>query len=253
MSSPGSHISRFFVVMTLVLLIPVSVAALEQKVGLYNNGIYTPLGTLSADHENGGIDAFLESIYPFAGTLDKTQGWDYRWLMVVFGSDQTVKDSSGAVIEYPTAYPPAGGTNLEPNDTDPFFWDTEDVWPEMHSEGELSYYGYQYQAERFEPGGDEIVEVFSVLYNPAHPKKIVLLENGSFTFGLFYSTAYNEQYGLTGSQLIPPFNAKTDLGREINTQATADYLEEALENAGFDGWTVIPTCSKCAFSLNSIK
>ena len=253
MRSVCAQYSRFFVILVFAMIIPVSVAALEQRVGIYNNAIFMPLGALSADHEGGEIDAFLESLSPFAAGLDKTQGWDYRWLMVVFGSNQTVMNASGTEVDYPMVYPPAGGTDQATFDSDPFFWDTEAVWPERHLEGEVSYFGYQYPAERFEPGGDEIAEAFIVLYNPAYPKKIVLLENGSFAFGLFYSTEYNEQYGLTGSQLIPPFNAKTDLGREINTQSTADYLEEALANAGYDGWTVIPSCSKCSFSLNSVR
>ena len=231
------------IVLMLIVAAPISAWALEQQPSLYNNGAIATLGKLSADYEGAAVDAFMETYSTFARSLDSA-GWDFRWLMVVTSSTRVPLDASGTALEFPYVYPPAGNLTGTAKDNDPFLWDN-DVWPERHTEGSLSYYGFEYISDRFGAEEGELVQVFLVLTKNTVPNKMVLVDKGSFAF-LFSNDSIVDP-------IINPYIELAEDGYVENSQRTADDLEIALANSGFGDWEVVPSCRGCAFSVQGFK
>ena len=231
------------IALMVVVAAPFSAWALQEQPTMYNNGVLATLGTLTAEYEGPAVDAFLETYTPFGKSLDNG-GWDFRWLMVVNTSTRVPLDKNGNTLEFPYVYPPAGDLVGSSSDNAPFVWD-DSVFAARHTEGSLSYYGFEYIPDRFGEEEGELVQVFLVAVKQNVANKMVLLNRGSFAF-LFNNNSIVDP-------IINPYVELADQGYVENSQKTADDLEIALANSGFGNWQVVPSCSGCAFSVQGFK
>ena len=238
--SPSRTSIIAWIIMALAATAPVHAQDLERSVGIYDGDEYVGLGTLDVYYElvgaNHYVDGYFSNYTNKAIDLDTYGGWDFRWIVIeVSNEDGAYSSADGTPLSFPYVWPPSGGFAGDPNDSEPFFWSTVADFDENHTEGVDSYLGAIYKQEV----GDSDQQFYLVLHNPAHPKTILLLDNGDFGITV----------GTTG-HVGPYAVAGTNGGVISNAIAKAQTVKDALENAGFFDYIVLAVCDGCGFSFS---
>ena len=218
--------------------------ALTEDVGIYENGGYIELGSLTyrflEDYDGLSLmQAYMQFLTPAAMKLDTEEGYDFRWILYAYAANYSFncgnrRYSAPWVVHVP------GGCGALPHDEEPFWWDTADVWPYEHIDGEYSFFSTRVDLANYQGGDYEEGVAFLVLYHPNDPKKVVFLENGYIPFRID-STGF--------SHYLPEDMDAAFLNSAVN----AAMVEETIEFTGFPGdWEVIPTCETCGFTYSMI-
>ena len=234
-------------IFTMLLIFTVSVPAianahaLQRAVGLFDGNESTRLGTLFLIHDRVGLYHYIQGYFANLTTrakeLDLRDRWDFRWIAITLSNgDGAGYSSEGYKLDFPYIAPPSGGFHGGPDDEEPFFWHTELEFEANHLEGVDSYFGLLNR----QLIGDQEKEIYLVLHNPADPKTILLLDHGSFGI-IVGPVLYDGPYPLEYDPENPEYP---------NNAFNAAWIEVALENSGFFGYTVIPTCETCGFSFD---
>ena len=208
------------------------------------------MGTLEADNlvtEDGLAQyASFKSMTLYAQTLDKSEGWDFRWLTV--STYVNIADDGTNSVSETYIFPKSGGSRTDPEDRSPFYWNTQSEWPdeEVHVEGTDSNYLETF-AYPLQLDSDEYLlkEVYLVLYNPDVQNTMLLLQKGKYYYVISVSDSSTPMY--SGASVV---SDSADWG---NTESVALRLEDLLKNSGFGTWDVIPTCPTCGFSFSFVQ
>ena len=233
----------FIIGLVWVFGIPGVSAALTEDVGIYENGRYVELGNLTFRflEDNGGfsvMQAYMQFLTPDGKKLDVDEGYDFRWILYSYAANYSFTCGNRRYLAPWIVHVP-GGCSIA-HDQDPFWWDTVDVWPYQHIDGEYSYFSTRADVENYQGGDYEEGVAFLVLYNPDDPKKIVFLENGYIPYRL----------DSNGFSYYLPEDMDAAF---MNSAVNAAMVEETIEFTGFPGdWDVIPTCETCGFAYSSI-
>ena len=243
MRKPGPELFILAMLLIFAVLVPAAVHAqvIQRAVGLFDGGENTRLGTLFALHDRIGlyhdIQGYFANLTTRAKELDLRERWDFRWIAItVSNKDGAGYSSDGRKLNFPYIVPPSGGFSGGPDDEEPFFWHTELEFEANHLEGVDSYFGLLNR----QLVGDDEKEVYLVLHNPADPKTILLLDHGNFGI-IVGPVLYEGPYPLEYYSEDPEYP---------NNEANAAWIQTALENSGFYGYTVVPTCETCGFAIS---
>ena len=247
---------------------------MERETGYWDGAQFHPLGTLRAAYEwySNPLGVYtmvarFEDFTELGKEMDTDKGYDFRWFQVLTAMTplpENLKWAGGNVETFPFVDNPKGGfeylSHIEEyrNNDAPFYWAPSD-WELSHVEGE---YSWVYDSpNRLE---ETYFQTCLCLYDPSSgDKTIYLLDDGCFTWGMkitglkiFGKAGRLEEIDGNETNLLElPENTqviwttgeytKPETVEDSNSYEQAAYLQEALQNAGFSDWRVLPTCPDC--------
>ena len=248
--------------------------SVEREAGYWDKAQFHPLGTLRSAYEwySNPLGVYtmvarFEDLTEHGKEIDLESGYDYRWLQVITSMTplpENLKWAGGNVDTFPFVDNPKGGfeylSHIEEyrNNDMPFYWIPSD-WEVSHEDGE---YSWVYDTpNRLE--ATYFLTCLCLYDSTSGDRTIYLLDDGCFTWGMKITELKifgkagrlevidGEETNLLdlpeGTQVIWTAGeyTKPETVEDSNSYEQAAYLEEALVNAGFDDWRVLPTCPDC--------